>query len=175
MVRARSPSHGPQRFETRYGECTIEQGTLRSDQGISRLFRRYVMAAKDRDLGALGKGAAVVVGFALTTQQAVEPLLAGAEAVRGRIPSDPVTSALAVLALVAALYPLVRRWYVSHGPVEIRCSDIRSVEQDEQTFRIEYKDGPRTRTRTIKTPRDDFAASNRAREAFEEKGFEIER
>ncbi len=174
-MRGRAPSHSPQQFETRYGECRIEQGVVRLDQGIARLVRRYVGAIRKRDIGALGKGGIIVFGFVLTAQQAVGPAIAAVTAARDTIYADPMTGTLAVFAFCAACYPLVRRWRASHGPAEIHCSEIRSIEQHDREFHIEYEDGPETRTRTIETPKDDSRGSDRAREAFEEKGFEVER
>lgn len=176
MSRSRAPAYGPRRFETRYGECTIEQGVLRLDQGISRLFRRYVTAARERDLATLGKGAAVVVGFVLTAQPGIRLLIAGIDAVRGTVLADPVTALLAGFTLAAALYPLARRWYADRGPSEIRCSEIESVSLDDDTVHVRYRDGPATETRTIRMPKADTGAeTRRAREAFEEKGFLVER
>lgn len=55
------PTYEPQSFETRHGECTIEQGTIRFHEGIPRAIRRTISGVREMDFDALKKPTAVLV------------------------------------------------------------------------------------------------------------------
>lgn len=167
----RAPSYEPRSFETRYGECTIERGTIRLEEGPSRFVRRTVEGVRGADLDALGKPALflfTVLGTLSTVPGVVSRASDGALLAT-------VGGLLIVVGFVWQCYRWLGRWLFD--PSEIRCSDVESVSRvADDTLRIEYKDGPRRSSHDLKLPRRDTDDARRAAtRGFEAKGFEVGR
>lgn len=171
MGRRRTPSYEPQSFETRHGEWTIERGRIRIDEGPSWLARRAVDGVWNADLEALGKPAMVpftLFGAVWTLHGTITRVTDGSV-------WPLVFGSLIAVALAWQCYRWLRPSLL--GPSEIRCSDVESVTRvADDSFRIEYKEGPRYTQHTVRLPQKDTdEARHAARSAFERKGFEVER
>lgn len=165
------PSYEPQSFETRHGECTIEQGVVQFHGGVIRTTRQTIRGVQEMDSDAL-RGPSVVFFTALGAIWTLQDLLI--DMFDGRL-----WAVLLGLFVVAVLgwqwYLWLRRWLLN--PSKIRCSDIESVTRvGKDTLRIKYKHGPRRTHYDVKLPRKKTDDKRRlATRAFEEKGFEVER
>ncbi len=170
MARSRSPSYEPQRFETRHGECVIEDGVIRLEEGPRATLSRMREGLREFDLEALGKPALFLLmfgGMGSTLWSLFSSLSEGFW-----------LTAFALLALAGVVLQggiWAKRRFVD--PSEIRCSEVESVRRvDDRTIEIGYKDGPERVSHAIKLPAwGTEKARQEAREAFEEKGFEVER
>lgn len=165
------PSYEPQQFETRRGECTIEGGVIRFEEGPTRAVRQAITGVREKDVDALGKPATVF--FTLSgAVWAFQDLIV--DVLDGRL----WAVALGLLIVGAFGWQVsvwLKRWLFD--PSAINCSDVESVTRiGEETLSIEYKDGPRRRVHDVKLSKKHTDDKRRlATRAFERKGFEVER
>lgn len=171
MGRSRTPSYEPQSFETRHGECRIEQGSIHLDEGPSWHVRRTIEGIRDADLGAFGKPALVV----FTLLGTVSTLPGTLSRASDGAPWAVIGGVFVLGALIWQLSIWLRRWLFA--PAEIRCSDVESVSRvGDDTLRVEYRDGPRRTSHDLKLPRKGTEDARReATSGFAAKGFEVER
>ncbi|WP_331236490.1 hypothetical protein [Natronorarus salvus] len=170
MARSRSPSYEPQRFETRHGECVIEDGVIRVEEGPKATLSRVRVGLGEFDLEVLGKPMMVLLflfGMGSTLWSLVSSLSEGFWLT--------AFSLLVVAGVLLQGGAWAKRRFVD--PSEIRCSEVESVTWvDDRTIEIGYKDGPERVTHEIDLPYWNPERKRRAAtEAFERKGFDVER